>query len=144
MEFIRSVEWLCMSISWYRDLMGGFTQCCDNVSLGYKLTEKLIAVAKRMVEMSCACSINLYFLIQHSFAFTIFLVPLAHVVGEVRSLLQASFWRTTCLNSSNKFSISFPSSAICQVSYLRWHKFMMIFHVANQKSTQKFIYKTCS
>lgn len=28
--------------------------------------------------------------------------------------------------------------AICQVSffYLRWHKFMMIFHVANQKSTQ--------
>lgn len=89
----------------------------------------------------------------HSFAFTIFLV---FIVGDFFSPLLLDCYSPrvlvlgiTCLNTiflhipSLVFcfwfyflSSSRSPSTICQVSYLRWHKFMMIFHVANQKSTQ--------
>lgn len=78
-----------------------------------------------------------------SFAFTIFLV---FIVGDFFSAVTGK--RVLVLgNNMLEHFLHIPSlvlflpfffspSTICQVSYLRWHKFMMIFHVANQKSTQ--------
>lgn len=145
------------------NLMGGFTQhcSCDNVfpSFLLQISRKIDCgqwESAGLVEMSLASySINLNFL--NSTFICIYNISRFSVLSWVNFLarclpsLPLSYRRNSrVLVLKNKMlkqflhilPLFFPSSpilpAICQVSffYLRWHKFMMIFHVANRKSTQ--------
>lgn len=126
--------------------------------LRYKLTEKLIVVSeagnaeRRSINLySLNSTIHLHLQYFSFLFFLFFLLALVVVVVSaslswvklVLRLHKADIASTSsgerhALNNFYIFRRQYVRFCFFPLSYLRWHKFMMIFHVANQKSTQKF------